>query len=139
MSFQKNVQAQVEARKAAMIAAARSFPTLPQGVRALLADRGFDVETHALINFSPMPECCAHSYSGTFVTPDHRFIQFELTTTEDGKQCETVDEWADITEQTEINFRKPGIGKTDGALGLEVLGEIRASQVVQRGPSPRYH
>ena len=122
----RNVQERVHQRMAEMIAVADSFLSLPGGVRAALIERGFVPRTHALLQYSRLPECCPNSYVGTFVTPDHRFIEFEVETSEDGTSCTKVAHWADVTDATEVNFRKPGVGKTFGAIGLEVLAVLQA-------------
>jgi len=42
----------------------------------------------------------------------------------DGNECQAVDQWTDGTDLTEVTLRKPGIGKTFGALAVKVLGTI---------------
>lgn len=69
------------------------------------------------IDFPGMP-----GISGELVTQDHRFIAFEIDTTDEVR----VEQWEEITSLQNFNEHNRGIGVGRGALALRVLRELNA-------------
>ena len=123
---QKNVQEQTYLRKHSIKNTAVSFLAgkIPAGIKKMLSQKGFNSNNCALVSLSAYPECCAHTFSGIIVTLSHQFIEFEVELNHNETEVAFVEKWMDITSQTEISDHKRGIGKTFGALAIEVLNEV---------------
>jgi hypothetical protein len=121
----KNVQAQVAMRKRTIAETALKHLQAPvRGVIQLLEAKDMAFPSGVLVSLTAYPACCEHIYTGIVVSRSDRFFQFVVELSQDESEVLNLEEWIDITNETEISNHKRGIGRTFGALALEVRNEI---------------
>jgi len=76
--------------------------------------------SHDRMHFGGLSE----AYRGTWLTHQLQFIDYELFLDPKDKYLVEIDTWKNITDQIEVNPRKPGAGKSRGWLSIEVLEEL---------------
>lgn len=121
----KNVQAQVASRKRIVAETALKHLRAPvRGISQLLEARNMAFPNGVLVSLTAYPACCEHKYTGIVVSRSDQFFQFVVELSKDEGEVLNLEEWIDITNETEISNHKRGIGQTFGALALEVRNEI---------------
>ena len=68
----------------------------------------------------------SEAYRGTWLTNHLQFIDYEIYLDPKDEYLVEIDIWKNVTDQVEINPRKPGAGKSVGWLSIEVLEEMNA-------------
>lgn len=71
------------------------------------------------IDFPGMPRLF-----GTLLTPEEKFISFEIDTDKNHVSVELVEEWRDVTSEQNLSLSNSGIGVGYGALAVQVLREM---------------
>lgn len=124
---QKNVQEQNALLKHGIKQEAIANPIFYPVVKAFLRSKGINLRSAIIYdceaNYPGMP-----TYFGRVATKDARFFEFEVDVSPDGTIVDSL--WQETTHQIEVNPHKPGIGKTEGYLVLEVLKEVCRLQKV---------
>jgi hypothetical protein len=124
----RNVQEQNADAKARIRAIAASFKGDAFGfpwLIELLQAQSMPVERGVLVSIADVPEQSGQQYSGTWLTREGRFFQFDVLVPQTNAELE-IEGWEDVTAQTIVSEHLPGTGKSFGFLALEVLRELQA-------------
>jgi hypothetical protein len=132
MSLQLNVAQQIALRKSQIAEVARHFSKAPEDwnwIREMLKSRGHDPSCGALVGLSSVPSNQGDSYRGTWLTDQHQFWEFEaeMVCAKTNVLIEQV-EFRNVTSETPILDKQPGIGMSFGQVALEVLFELRQNR-----------
>jgi hypothetical protein len=95
---------------------------LPEPIESMIANSGITRESAVLVEEHSGPECCAHSYSGCFLTMKNEFWSYEVDLNHQETEIEYLEQWLKI--DVEVNQHQKGTGKSFGYLCTEVLSEI---------------
>ena len=103
----------------------RNTDPLPRALNDLFEALGINLQRDILLWHDRMP-CGATTtpYRGSWLTQDHRFIEYEVFLDSNDESVTSIEEWKDITDSVEISSHRQGTGKTHGLLCIEVLTEI---------------
>jgi hypothetical protein len=124
---QQNVQQQNESSKEAIRRSALYWRqhSPPKALLDYAASQGIDcgrvIFLRLDIDFPGMPRLV-----GTLLTPEGKFISFEIDTDKSHISVELVEEWRDVTSEQNLSLSNTGIGAGYGALAVQVLCEINA-------------
>ena len=103
----------------------RNKDPLPKALNYLFEAFGINLQKDALLWHDRMP-CGGFTipYRGSWLTREHRFIEYEVFLDPKDEAVVSIEEWNDITDSVEISAHSRGTGKTHGMLCIEVLNEI---------------
>jgi hypothetical protein len=65
-----------------------------------------------------------HCYEGCWLTHDREFFRFSVLIPFDSADPPVVEEWREVTNETEISPNLTGAGKSFGWLALDVLNQL---------------
>jgi hypothetical protein len=122
---QQNVQQQNQSAKEAIRRSALYWRqhSPPKALLDYAASQGIDcgraIFLRLDVDFPGMPRLV-----GTLLTPEEKFISFEIDTDKDHVSVEIVEEWQDVSSEQNLNLSNAGIGAGYGALAVQVLHEI---------------
>jgi hypothetical protein len=66
-------------------------------------------------------------YIGQWLTHNYKFISYVIFLDETDSYIDEVDEWKEITDETEINAHTKGVGRSYGQLCIDVLNKINSN------------
>ncbi|MCP4606363.1 MAG: hypothetical protein GY847_38605 [Proteobacteria bacterium] len=102
----------------------RKSRNLPDALLKYFSEQGVDIDRSILVSNYRMPfGGPTEAYCGIWLTQNKRFISFEIFLDENDARIDEIEEWADITDATEVSDHKKGIKKTFGALCMEIFDE----------------
>lgn len=126
MGLQRNVQQQVEVRKAEIrraVALRASGSVSLSWLAPLLEARGILLEGGALVDFADLPDQGGTLYSGLWLTKEREFWEFSVLVSRDTGELLEVESISNVTDTVEVVQHLPGIQKSFGALAIEVFEE----------------
>jgi hypothetical protein len=89
--------------------------------RALSAQKTRRVMPGVLVEINFTPEQDGEFVSGTFLSDTGRFYKFAVTLPWAPHSAPVVEQWVDVTDDTDIASSVRGKGRSVGALALEIL------------------
>jgi len=103
---------------------------VPAAVLAYLRAKGIDLREAIEVDFEDlaalgMPDC----YRGLVVTPQARFLRWELELDAAGVSVPASEVWRDCSPEYPISAHLPGTGRSFGFLCMEVLEELSPNRV----------
>ena len=124
---QLNVQEQNALEKHYIMAAAKYWRKnpIPTAIINLCKSKGIDIDKSLLLRYSQDFPGCSTDF-GVILTPEGKFIEFDMDLSNDREKIIEIYEWKDITNKTEIMKSKPGTGSTWGYLALQVQTELNS-------------
>lgn len=126
MSLQRNVQQQIEVRKAEIRRAVGLFASGSRSLDwliPLLESNGVPLLGGALVRFSDVPDQCGTICSGLWLTQSREFWEFSVLVEGGTGVLLEVVELLNVTDAVRVSEQLPGIQKSFGALAIEVVGE----------------
>jgi len=95
---------------------------MPKALLDCFEALGINLRRDILINHDRMPfGGSTDAYRGIWLTENLRFYEYEIYLDAKDEYVTEIDTWEEITEQVDVNERKPGTGKSSGWLSIEVL------------------
>jgi hypothetical protein len=124
-SRRHSVQHQNLETREKILRVAREFrrdPSQFPGVIHTLHAHSLDPRKGILIECKDFFDQHGRCYEGCWLTRDREFFRFSVLVPFDGIDPPVVEEWREVTAETDINQHVPGTGKSFGWLALDVLG-----------------
>jgi hypothetical protein len=123
-SHHHSIQHQNSETRERIVWIAREFrrdPSQFPGVIHTLHSRSLDPGQGILVECKDFFDQTGHCYQGCWLTHDREFFRFSVLIPFDRADPPVVEEWREVTNQTEISPNLPGAGKSFGWLALDVL------------------
>ncbi len=106
---------------------------LPQ----LLLEASLDPTAGILVAFNTVPEQGGELAYATWLTYTGQFYAIEALLEYGSHRLLLLERLADLSSAVEISSHRPGIGKTFGAIALEVLAALQGTNTAQCGLKER--
>ncbi|AQZ34161.1 hypothetical protein BHQ29_13255 [Pseudomonas sp. LPH1] len=126
---QKNVQEQALLRRESLRLTAEHYRNQPERLPRVLVQhpkaQNIDWDRSVMVDLH-LEQYGGYGVSGTVLTQEQRFVEFDLDTNEDYSTLDAIGRnlWCDVTEQTSTSRHERGIGVSDGAWALEIQAQL---------------
>jgi len=105
----------------------RSDPRAYQWLLDTLVAHSQSPEGGILVRLRQVPDQLGEVCDGLWLTDDQQFFRFSVLLPRARGERMIIEDWREVTEETEINAHKPGTGKTFGHLALEAQHALSKS------------